>query len=234
GLQQPVSSHRPVETEESVHCPCRCGRQQRHPSDGAAIPRETCVRILVRHGRRRTIASAGSLLSSSVHGPVCLAETSGVFPETAVFHSCNHDETAVANAGNMNATRTAPTERDQNQTDVPAVSIRRLHKSFVDFTAVDGIDLDIRPGEVFGLLGPNGAGKTTTINMLSTLLRIGGGAAEIFGVDVAHHPHRVRQLIGVTGQYASVDEKLTGRENLRLIARLQGLSRGAAKSVAAE
>src|SRR5699024_11185248 len=75
---------------------------------------------------------------------------------------------------------------------------------------------------------------TTTINMLSTLLTIGGGAAEIFGVDIARHPHRVRQLIGVTGQYASVDEKLTGRENLRLIARLQGLSRGAAKSTAAE
>src|SRR5699024_5794422 len=101
-------------------------------------------------------------------------------------------------------------------------------------TLFRSIDLDIRPGEVFGLLGPNGAGKTTTINMLSTLLTIGGGEAEIFGVDVARHPHRVRQLIGVTGQYASVDEKLTGRESLRLIARLQGLSRGAAKSVAAE
>jgi ABC-2 type transport system ATP-binding protein len=114
------------------------------------------------------------------------------------------------------------------------VSIRGLHKSFGDFTAVDDIDLDIRPGEVFGLLGPNGAGKTTTINMLSTLLTIGGGKAEIFGVDVARHPHRIRQLIGVTGQYASVDEKLTGRENLRLIARLQGLSRAAAQSIAAE
>src|SRR5699024_12396519 len=106
-----------------------CGRQQRHPSDGAAIPRETCVRILVRHGRRRTIASAGSLLSSSVHGPVCLAETSGVFPETAVFHSRKHDETAVANPGNINATRTAPPEGAPHQTVVPAVAIRGLVKS---------------------------------------------------------------------------------------------------------
>src|SRR5699024_8880083 len=114
-------------------------------------------------------------------------------------------ETAVANTDGMNETRTAPTEGAQDQPVTPAVSIRGLHKSFGDFTAVDGIDLDIRPGEVFGLLGPNGAGKTTTINMLSTLLSIGGGVAEIFGVDVARHPHRARQLIGVTGQYASVD-----------------------------
>src|SRR5699024_201816 len=134
----------------------------------------------------------------------------------------------------MNATRTAPTEGAQNQTVVPAVSIRGLRKSFGDFTAVDGIDLDIRPGELFGLLGPNGAGKTTTIDLLAPLLRIGGGEAEVFGVDVARHPHRVRQLIGVTGQYASVDEKLPGRENLRLIARRQRLSRGAPKSVAPE
>lgn len=134
----------------------------------------------------------------------------------------------------MTETQIASTRRTQQHTPTSAVSIRGLYKSFGDFTAVDGIDLDIRPGEIFGLLGPNGAGKTTTINMLSTLLRIDGGRAEIFGVDVARHPHKVRQLIGVTGQYASVDEKLTGRENLRLIARLQGVSRRSAQSIAAD
>lgn len=115
-----------------------------------------------------------------------------------------------------------------------AVRIRGLVKTFGDYTAVNHIDLDIRRGEIFGVLGPNGAGKTTMINMLATLLAIDDGHAEIFGVDVAREPHKIRQLIGVTGQYASVDEKLTGRENLQLIARLQGLSRTAARSVAVE
>ena len=76
---------------------------------------------------------------------------------------------------------------------------------------------------MFGVLGPNGAGKTTMLQMLATLLPMDGGSAEIFGVDVAEHPHVVRQLVGVTGQYASVDENLTGRENLMLFGRLLGL-----------
>lgn len=115
-----------------------------------------------------------------------------------------------------------------------AVRTRGLVKTFGDYTAVDGIDLDIRPGEIFGVLGPNGAGKTTVIKMLATLLKIDDGHAQIFGVDVAADPHKIRQLIGVTGQYASVDEQLTGRENLRLFARLQGLSRAASRTIAIE
>lgn len=125
-------------------------------------------------------------------------------------------------------------QAEAQSTPTSAVRIRGLVKTFGDYTAVDHIDLDIRRGEVFGVLGPNGAGKTTMINMLATLLHIDEGHAEIFGIDVTREPHKIRQLIGVTGQYASVDEKLTGRENLQLIARLQGMGKSAARSIAVE
>src|SRR5215475_11398667 len=115
-----------------------------------------------------------------------------------------------------------------------AVEATGLVQSFGTFTAVDGIDLAIRTGEIFGVLGPNGAGKTTTLKMLATLLPIDGGQARIFGVDVAAHPHQIRQLVGVTGQYASVDEDLTGQENLWLFGRLQGLSSKLAKATASD
>src|SRR5690348_5175936 len=113
-----------------------------------------------------------------------------------------------------------------------AVHATGLSKTFGDFTAVDGIDLEVRQGEIFGVLGPNGAGKTTMLKMLATLLPIDGGQAEIFGVDVAKEPHRIRQLLGVTGQYASVDENLTANENLWLFARLQGVSSKEANATA--
>jgi ABC-2 type transport system ATP-binding protein len=117
-------------------------------------------------------------------------------------------------------------------TTMPAVQASGLVKRFGDLRAVDRIDLDIGQGEIYGVLGPNGAGKTTTLKMLATLLAIDGGRAEIFGVDVAAQPHRVRQLIGVTGQYASVDEDLTGAENLWLFGRLQGLRSADARATA--
>ncbi len=115
-----------------------------------------------------------------------------------------------------------------------AVAASGLVKTFGDFRAVDGIDLEVRRGEVFGVLGPNGAGKTTTLKMLATLLPMDGGDASIFGVDVRRNPHMIRQLVGVTGQYASVDENLTGSENLWLFGRLQGLSSARSKSTAAD
>jgi ABC-2 type transport system ATP-binding protein len=113
-----------------------------------------------------------------------------------------------------------------------AVQATGLVKTFGDFRAVDGIDLEVRQGEIFGVLGPNGAGKTTMLNMLATLLPIDSGSAEIFGVDVHREPHRIRQLLGVTGQFASVDENLTATENLWLFGRLQGVSSKDARTMA--
>jgi len=107
----------------------------------------------------------------------------------------------------------------------PAVLAEGLVKTFGANRAVDGVDLRVATGTVYGVLGPNGAGKTTTISMLATLLRPDGGRAEIFGHDVVRSPQIVRQLIGVTGQYASVDESLSATENLIIFARLLGLSR---------
>ena len=115
-----------------------------------------------------------------------------------------------------------------------AVSAHGLVKTFGDLRAVDGVDLEVRRGEVFGVLGPNGAGKTTMLQMLATLLPMDGGRAEIFGVDVKQHPHVVRQLVGVTGQYASVDENLTARENLFLFGRLLGLEKKKARATGEE
>lgn len=114
-----------------------------------------------------------------------------------------------------------------------AIVAEGLVKVFGDNHAVDGVDLQVKAGTVYGVLGPNGAGKTTTIRMLATLLSIDAGSARIFGHDVARDPHRVRQLIGLTGQYASVDEQLTATQNLVLFSRLLGLGPKEAKAKAA-
>ena len=113
-----------------------------------------------------------------------------------------------------------------------AVEADGLVKVFGDNRAVDGVDLRVAAGSIYGVLGPNGAGKTTTISMLATLLRPDGGSARVFGHDVLREPQVVRQLIGVTGQYASVDETLSATENLIIFGRLLGLSRIAARSKA--
>jgi ABC-2 type transport system ATP-binding protein len=117
-------------------------------------------------------------------------------------------------------------------TDTAAVHASGLVKEFGALRAVGGIDLEVSQGEILGVLGPNGAGKTTMLRMLATLLPIDAGEARIFGVDVAREPHRVRQLIGVTGQYASVDENLTASENLWLFGRLQGMRSADARATA--
>jgi oleandomycin transport system ATP-binding protein len=115
-----------------------------------------------------------------------------------------------------------------------AIIARGLTKRFGATTAVDGIDLTIAEGTVFGLLGPNGAGKTTIVRILATLITPDEGQATVHGYDVAAQGHQVRQLIGLTGQYASVDETLSGTENLVLIARLTGASRTEARQRARE
>ena len=115
-------------------------------------------------------------------------------------------------------------------TVTPAIDATGLVKTFGQHRAVDGIDLEVRQGEIFGVLGPNGAGKTTALKMLSTLLPIDAGQARIFGVDVSSEPHRIRQLLGITGQDASVDEDLTATENLWLFGRLQGLRSAEARA----
>jgi oleandomycin transport system ATP-binding protein len=115
-----------------------------------------------------------------------------------------------------------------------AIRAEGLVKKYGDFTALDGVDLEVPAGKVVGVLGPNGAGKTTTVRILATLLRPDAGHATIGGHDIAKDPVRVRQLIGLTGQYASVDETLSGAENLVLIGRLLGLTRRDARTRAAE
>jgi oleandomycin transport system ATP-binding protein len=105
-----------------------------------------------------------------------------------------------------------------------------LVKRFGQTQALNGINLAVPTGSVFGLLGPNGAGKTTAVRILATLVRPDGGHAAVCGHDVVRNAHQVRQLTGLTGQYASVDEALTGTENLVLIGRLTGQSRAAARS----
>ncbi|NUT95686.1 MAG: ATP-binding cassette domain-containing protein [Saccharothrix sp.] len=109
-----------------------------------------------------------------------------------------------------------------------------LVKRYGKTTALAGVDLAARPGTVLGVLGPNGAGKTTAVRILATLLRPDGGRAVVGGFDVAKHPARVRRLIGLTGQYASVDEDLTGTQNLVLIGQLLNLRTTEAKARAAE
>ena len=111
-----------------------------------------------------------------------------------------------------------------------AIWAEGLVKRFGETTALDGVDLGVRTGTVLGLLGPNGAGKTTAVRVLSTLLIPDAGHARVGGFDVVRDAHRVRQLIGLTGQYAAVDEMLTGAENLLLIGRLLGHPKRQAKA----
>ncbi|MDR3316376.1 MAG: ATP-binding cassette domain-containing protein [Coriobacteriales bacterium] len=115
-----------------------------------------------------------------------------------------------------------------------AIEARGLVKDFDGFRAVDGIDFSVPTGSIYGVLGPNGSGKTTTINMLATISKPTAGCAKVFGYDTQTQAHIVRQLIGLTGQFASIDESLSAQENLMLFGRLLGLSAAEAKKRAAD
>jgi ABC-2 type transport system ATP-binding protein len=115
-----------------------------------------------------------------------------------------------------------------------AVTAHGLHKRFGDTVALNGIDLEVPRGAIYGLLGPNGAGKTTAVRVLTTLIRPDSGSATIDGIDVVANPHGVRERIGLTGQYAAVEERLTGRENMEFVARLFHMPRSEVKGRASE
>jgi ABC-2 type transport system ATP-binding protein len=116
----------------------------------------------------------------------------------------------------------------------PAIEASGLRKAYQDKVVLDGIDFEVGAGTVFSLLGPNGAGKTTTVNVLTTLMRADGGTVRVAGHDIATEAKAVRAAIGVTGQFAAVDELLTGQENLRLMADLHRAVNGDGERIVAE
>jgi ABC-2 type transport system ATP-binding protein len=124
----------------------------------------------------------------------------------------------------------APTLACMQRPSEPAISVKGLVKSFGDVRALDGVDFEVAPGTILGLLGPNGAGKTTAVRVLTTLLRADAGEVRVVGLDATRDAAELRRHIGLAGQYAAIDENLTGLENLTMVGRLYGMPRAEAKA----
>jgi len=135
-------------------------------------------------------------------------------------------------ASSQSAEATPP--RRHAASDSPAIVVKDLVKTFGDVRALDGVDLEVKTGTVLGLLGPNGAGKTTAVRVLTTLLKPDSGTVQVAGLDVVEDAAALREKIGLAGQYAAVDENLTGTENLTMVGRLYGMKRADAKARAIE
>lgn len=128
----------------------------------------------------------------------------------------------------------APMPQSTTDPSIPAISVKGLVKCFGDVRALDGVDLEVATGSVLGLLGPNGAGKTTAVRVLTTLIKPDAGSVTVNGLDAVKDEAALREHIGLAGQYAAVDENLTGAENLTMVGRLYGMRRSDAKARALE
>src|SRR5918994_1527626 len=179
-----------------------------------------------RRSRTRWDGRAAGSPPCSVASPTCATPNSAVAART-VSRTSTSRRPAAGRCGWMplRRERCVPhgnANLGQTLMQTLAIEASGLVKAFGDTRAVDGVDLSVRRGSVYGVLGPNGAGKTTTIRMLATLLRPDAGSARVLGHDIVTDADAVRGLVSLTGQLASVDDELSGRENLVLIGRLLG------------
>jgi ABC-2 type transport system ATP-binding protein len=192
----------------------RAARLERTAQQALTTRRERARR---EHRHRRRTYNRRSLAIEHASAPDCPA------------FSRRYGTTASYPTGPMTIVAPSDDSPARDPSSSAAIRARGLVKRFGDVCAVDGIDLDVPRGMIFALLGPNGAGKTTLMRLLATLARPDAGSATVMGHDLVAAPHAVRSAIAMTGQFASLDEDLTGRENLVLLARLWGFRGRAAK-----
>lgn len=218
--------------ERDVHAEAQGDRADRAPTDRGSEPANTDL-----SSRSTDFLSATTVDDSgtpttnlSAHAPFIEAAAARDVDDAALRGDATHVTTDGIEARSNSAQATKSAEPGS----VPAIEVKNLRKSFKDTLAVQDVSFSVPAGSIVALLGPNGAGKTTTVNMLCTLLKPDGGSATVNGHDVVSDSAAVRRSIMLTGQFAALDESLTGRENLILFGRLLGLPKSAAKSRADE